>query len=389
MTVVSERIPQLLPITAVTGLALVWGLAPSVPMKVEGSAVLLPPESRVGVYARSSGQVQELHRRVGDQVIQGDLLLSINRIDQQAAGGGAVGPAANALLDQIQALERQKQTIESRIGTLHLANKPVELQLKALENLRRDEVIPRYSPLWVGAQDLYLRNQSSIQELQAQLAQLDATRAELQAQRNSQSVLAPQAGMLLSLSVNPGQAVIPGQRLATVGLGPKANGLAGQRTAIALFSDADVARLRPGMPIQLDLQLQTRDRYGGSSQRYGLVEGRIASISPASADLAEVARAVGELDLASSLIARSRQAAFGEGGDPLATLADKATAPVRVVTVNLERADTPSGLRWSGSRGPDLSLDNGTPARSEVVVERRRPLSFVLPFLRWLGGIDR
>ncbi|MCP9809842.1 biotin/lipoyl-binding protein [Cyanobium sp. HWJ4-Hawea] len=388
----SERIPQLLPIAAVTGLGLVWALAPSVPMKVEGSALLLPPESRVGVYARSPGQVQELHRRVGDQVKQGDLLLSINRVDQQAAGGGSVGPATNALLDQIQAVDRQKQTIESRIGTLRTANQPVGLQLKALENLRRDEVIPRYSPLWVGAQDLYLRNLGSIQELQAQLAQMDATRAELLAQRNSQSVFAPLAGMLLSLGVNPGQAVTPGQRLATVGLGPKANGIggiSGQRTAIALFSDADVARLRPGMPIQLDLQLQTRDRYGGSSQRYGLVEGLIASISPANADLAEVARAAGDLDLASSLIARSRQAAFGEGGDPMATLPDKITAPVRVVTVNLERADTPSGLRWSGSRGPDLSLENGTPAKSEVVVERRRPLSFVLPFLRWLGGMDR
>ncbi|NBP88973.1 MAG: hypothetical protein EBU59_10805, partial [Planctomycetia bacterium] len=119
-----------------------------------------------------------------------------------------MGPSANALLDQIAALDRQQATIESRIDTLRVANQPVGLQLKALENLRRDEVIPRYSPLWVGAQDLYLRNESLIKELQAQLAQLDATKAELQAQRNSQSVLAPRDGMLLGLSVNPGQAVI-------------------------------------------------------------------------------------------------------------------------------------------------------------------------------------
>jgi hypothetical protein len=242
----------------------------------------------------------------------------------------------------------------------------------------------------VGAQDLYLRNESAIKELQAQLAQLDATQAALQAQRNSQSVLAPRDGMLLGLSVDPGQAVIPGQRLASVGVGPEPNSSDQERTAIALFSDADVARLKPGMPIQLDLQLQTRDRYGGSSQRYGLVEGRIANIAPASADLAEVSRAVGDSDLAGSLIARSRQAAFGEGGDPLATLPDKATAPVRIVTVTLERAATPSGLRWSGGgSGPNLQLENGTPAKSEVVVERRRPVSFLLPFLRWLGGTER
>jgi len=390
MAMLSERLPQLLPMAAVSVACSAWALAPSVPVKVEGSALLLAPESRVGVYARSPGQVQELMRRIGDRVKQGDLLMTINRIDQEAAGAGNIGPANNALLDQIKAVERQRQTIESRIGTLRIANQPVGQQLKALENLRREEVIPRYSPLWVGAQDLYLRNESLIKELQAQLAQLDATQAALQAQRNSQSVLAPRDGMLLGLSVDPGQAVIPGQRLASVGVGPEPNAGDQERTAIALFSEADVARLKPGMPIQLDLQLQTRDRYGGSAQRYGLVEGRIATIAPASADLAEVSRAVGDAQLASSLIARSRQAAFGEGGDPLATLPDKATAPVRIVTVNLERAQTPSGLRWSGGgSGPNLQLENGTPAKSEVVVERRSPVSFLAPFLRWLGGTER
>jgi len=389
MAVLSERIPQLLPMAAVTAVCGVWALSPSVPVKVEGSAVLLPPESRVGIYARSGGQVQELLRRVGEQVKQGEPLLSISRVDQQAPGRGGIGPNSNALLDQIKALERQKQTITSRIGTLRLANQPVDQQLKALENLRRDEVIPRYSPLWVGAQDLYLRNEGLIKELQAQLAQLDASRAELEAQRNSQWVLAPRDGMVLSLSVNPGEAVLPGQRLGAVGLGPQPTGEHGERTAIALFNDADVARLTPGQPIQLDLQLQTRDRYGGSSERYGLVEGRIVAISPANADLAEVSRAVGDRDLATSLIARSHQNAFGEGGDPFATLPDKATAPVRLVTLKLESADTPSGLRWSAGRGPDLRLENGTPAKGEVVVERRRPLSFLLPFLRWLGGTER
>ena len=50
---------------------------------------------------------------------------------------------------------------------------------------------------------------------------------------------------------------------------------------------------------------------------------------------------------------------------------------------------TPSSLRWSGGSGPNLQLENGTPAKSEVVVERRSPVSFLLPFLRWLGGTER
>jgi HlyD family secretion protein len=62
---------------------------------------------------------------------------------------------------------------------------------------------------------------------------------------------------------------------------------------------------------------------------------------------------------------------------------------VQLVTVVLESGPTPSGLRWTGGQGPDVPLVNGTPARAKVDVERRAPVSFVLPFLRWLGGAER
>ncbi len=382
-----NRALSLLPMTVVTVVSAAWALSPGVPVKVEGSAVLLQPDSRVGFYARSAGQVQALPRRVGDAVVQGELLASLNRVDQAAAGAGAVGPNPAALVRQGQAIDRQQEAIRAQIATLRTTNQPVQKQLQALETLRRDEVIPRYSPLWVGAQDLYLRNQSQIKVLEGQLAQLDANRAELEGQEDGQAVLAPRSGRLLSLAVSPGQAVLPGQRLGTLGPGPQQT--TRPRLATALFSDADAVRLRLGEPIQLDALLQTRDRYGGTAERYGSLEGRIVAISPAIADLAEVSRVVGDPELAQSLIARSRQAAFGEGGDPLATAADKITSPVQLVTVELIAANTPTGLRWSSGRGPDLALENGTPARAKVEVERRALVSFVLPFLRWLGGAER
>jgi HlyD family secretion protein len=372
---------------AVSGMCLTWALSPAVAVKVEGSAVLLEPDSRVGVYARSAGQVQSVLKRVDQPVRQGETVLLLDRVDQAAPGPGQVGADPDALQRQGEAIRRQQQAIRFQIASLRTSNQPVGQQLKALEALRNDEVIPRYSPLWVGAQDLYLRNQGQIQALEAQLAQLDAARAELEGQQNSLEVLAPRNGTLLSLSVNPGQAVLPGQRLGTIGPGP--NQRRQPRRAIALFSDADAARLRPGATIELDPLLQSRNRYGGSAERWGVVEGRILRLSPSSADLAEVSRVVGDPELAGNLIARSRQAAVGEGGDPLETVTDKTTAPVVLAMLELESAATPSGLRWSGGRGPDLPLENGTPAKAKVEVERRSALSFVLPFLRWLGGAER
>ena len=371
----------------VTSLAVLWAVSPSVEVEVEGSGVLLQPDSRVGIYARSAGQVQKLFREVGAPIAQGDLVASLDRIDQAAPGGGLVPSNPDALRRQGQAIGKQKAAIRAQIANLTTTNQPVARQLQALESLRQQEVIPRYSPLWVGAQDLYLRNQSQIKALEGQLAVLDVSQAELDGQRLSQEVLAPRSGRLLSLSVAPGQAVAPGQRIGTIG--PAAQRADRPRSAVGLFSDADAARLKPGDEIKLDPLLQSRDRYGGTTQRYGSVIGRIVNISPSNADLAEVSRVVGDPELATSLMARSRQAALGEGGDPMATAADKLIAPVVLVTVALEGAATASGLRWSSGLGPDLRLENGTPAKLKVVVERRSPVSYLMPFLRWLGGAQR
>ena len=378
---------RLLPMGLVTSLAVLWAVSPAVEVEVEGSGVLLQPDSRVGIYARSAGQVQKLFQAVGAPIGQGDLVASLDRIDQAAPGGGLVPRNPDALRRQGEAIGKQKAAIRAQIANYTTTNQPVARQLQALESLRQQEVIPRYSPLWVGAQDLYLRNQSQIKALEAQLAVLDASQAELDGQRLSQEVLAPRSGRLLSLSVAPGQAVAPGQRIGTIG--PAAQRADRPRSAVGLFSDADAARLKPGDEIKLDPLLQSRDRYGGTTQRYGSVIGRIVNISPSNADLAEVSRVVGDPELATSLMARSRQAALGEGGDPMATAADKLIAPVVLVTVALEGAASTSGLRWSSGLGPDLLLENGTPAKLKVVVERRSPVSYLMPFLRWLGGAQR
>jgi HlyD family secretion protein len=304
-----------------------------------------------------------------------------------AARLAAVSQQMRVLQEQARALDDQQDALTTRRSQIETTNRPVTSQLKALEALRRDEVIARYSPLWVGAQDLHLRNRNQIRALEAQLAQLDASRAGLMGQRDSQDVLAPRGGRLLSLAVSPGQAVLPGQRLGTIGEGPLQNG--SPRLATVLFSDADAVRLRPGQDVMLDPALQSRDRYGGTAERYGSVVGRITAISPANADLAEVTRVVGDGELAQSLMQRSRQAALGEGGDPMELAGERLGAPVQLVTVVLESGPTPSGLRWTGGQGPELPLVNGTPAKAKVDVERRAPVSFVLPFLRWLGGAER
>jgi len=402
------------PIALVTGATAVWAVVPAINVQVFGSAVLLAPGDRRGLYSRSPGQVLNLSVPVGTRVAKDQVLARLDRIDQAAPGGGAPTGQPQALdrqleanadqqqglMEQLRANTSEVEALRQQITTLQVSNQPVGKQLTALESLRQKQVIPTYSPLWVAAQDLYLGNKAAIRSLEAKIAQLEANRGLLQAQQaelravraeleavsQSLELRAPEPGRLVSWAVEEGQPVLPGERLGTLALERPS---AASRQAMALFTEADATRLRVGAPIEIEPILQSRNQYGGTAQRYGGVEGTIKAISPTPLDAAALASVVGEADLALSLVARARQEAFGEGGDPLAILPGKATAPLMLVRVALESAPTPSGLRWSGGRGPDLRFDDGQPAEAKASVERRSLVSYALPFLRWIAGFNR
>ena len=402
---------QLWPTAFVALLTLVWGLQPTIPVKVRGSGLLTAPESRRLIYARGAGEVQELKVAVGAEVSQGQLLLSLDRVGQAAPGGGLVaGPDPRVTSAQLLAVDKQllgvsqqgqafavqSAALELRRQELQTTNKPVLKQLQALDALRKDDVVARYSPLWVGAQDLFLRNRADIAAIDAQQAQLQAQRAELagragqlQAQRAllsadvlSQEVFSPAAGRILDLAVVPGQAVIPGQKLGSIAVAARGNG----PLALVLFTAADATRLKIGDRISLDPQLLSRDSFGGTGERYGSLEGDLIRLSKASVDLADVATQLGGQEEAANLMANARQRSFGEGGDLTAQLPNRAGAPLVLGVVRLERAATPTGLAWSRGLGPAQALPVRTPLHADAEVEQRSLFSYALPFWRWLAG---
>ena len=406
------RLYACLPVSLVALLSLAWAAHPGVPVLVRGMGVLAPPESRRGFYARGPGEVQAMLVAVGDSVRQGQRLLSLDRVSQSAAGpGGDAFPASpqatsarlaaveqqrRALAIQLRSLEDQRRALETRRQQISTTNRPVRRQLTALEQLRDEKVIARFSPVWVAAQDLWLRNKADIAsidaglaELQAQRAALTAREAELQAQRAalqsdtlSQSVFAPAAGRVLDLAVQPGQPVAPGQKLGSIAVPSERR----ERQAVVLFTAADATRLSVGDEVKLNPQLLSRDSFGSAEQRYGLVPGRIVSLSAESVELADVTARVGSQEEAANLMASARERAYGEGGDLTAQLPGRTGAPLVLAVVELERAGTPSGLAWTGGKGPPRSLPSRTPAEVEAEVEQRSVLSYLTPFWRWITG---
>jgi hypothetical protein len=187
---------------------------------------------------------------------------------------------------------------------------------------------------------------------------------------------------VLDLAVLPGQPVAPGQKLGSIGLSPAREG----KQAVVLFTAADATRLEVGDEVRLNPQLLSRDSFGSGEQRWGLVPGRLLSLSTDSVGVEDVAVAVGSQELAANLMASARQKSFGDGGDLTAQLPGRTGAPLVLGVVRLAAAATPSGLVWSRGEGPARPLPGRTPAEVEAEVEKRSPLSYALPFWRWIAG---
>jgi len=407
-----RRAYGLVPIGLVAVLSLVWASRPTVPVLVRGMGLLAPPEARRGFYARGPGEVQALLVTVGQSVRPGQKLATLSRVSQNAAGaaqaGAAPGPQATtarlaALTQQLQVLKvqdrafvDQQTSLVQRRHQIATTNRPVRSQLEALEALRKDEVIARYSPLWVGAQDLELRNKADLASVEASLSQLRAQRAglraqgaELEAQRAmldseelAQDVFSPVAGRVLDLVVQPGQPVLPGQKLGSIATAPRQPG----RLAVVLFTSADASRLAVGDAVRLNPQLLSRDSFGGAEQRFGLVPGRLVRLSSESVDLGAVATELGSQEEAANLMATARQRSFGDGGDLTSQLPGRTGPPLVMGVVRLEEAATPSGLAWTRGRGPDRPLPDRTPTEVVAEVEQRSVLSYLTPFWRWISG---
>lgn len=405
------RLYSSLPMLLVTGLSLAWACRPSVPVLVRGTGLMSAPDQRRPFYARGPGQVQAIRAAVGSEVRRGEVLLTLSQVGQAAPGGGgdaapdprvtqarlaAIRAELDVLRRQGAALDDQRQALAMRLTQIQTTNRPVASQLQALEALRRDDVVARYSPLWVTAQDLYLRNKADISAVEARLAELRAQDAALAARRSqlraeragllaeelSQQVFSPVDGRLLDLSVQRDQAVLAGQRLGSIALPPREPG----RRVVVLFTTADASRLRPGAEVMITPQLLSRSSYGGARERYGKVRGRLQTLSSESVDLHDVAAQLGSQEDAANLMASARQESFGEGGDLTAQLPGRSGAPLVIGVVELEQDRTPSGLSWTRGEGPPHPLPNRTPAEVEAEVEQRSPLGYALPFWRWLIG---
>lgn len=191
-----------------------------------------------------------------------------------------------------------------------------------------------------------------IQEVKSNIAQL-----ELELQKNSQ-IISQFSGRILEITVNPGEVISAGTRLASIDAENPDSKLVG----ITYFPIADGKKIQPGMQMQVTPQTVKRERFGG-------IVGTVANVSAFPITKEAVAKEVGNPELAAGLVSEKQDG-------------------VMQVLGNLEiDPKTASGYKWSSSTGPQLKISSGTTTVVRVTVEERAPITFVFPILRSVSGI--
>jgi HlyD family secretion protein len=376
--------------------ALAWAVFGSVPTRVFGRGVLVADkEGNYAIAPISSGLVLEMLVKTGDRVRAGAPIASIeqkllsaqienavaqvNRLEAnfaQLKSANAVQirqsdetaiHQQSAINEQVAAIEVRREQLRQLIGgygglraklgtmsrnemislqeqydqtALDLANaKAKKAEIEAIAQKKRDDLA-----------EIERQKQA---EIDLQKADVDQLRLQM---RVGSVVEAPISGVIREIRVGRGDVVTAGEVLATIGQDHGGN------TEVLTLLQGDMRkRVAVGMEAHIVPD-------GIKKEEYGSMRGRVASVSDGDVSSEHVNQILRNPLLTTSLV-----------GDAAPLLAWIELAPAK---------QNPSGFAWWSGTGPPYKITIGSVVTVDIVVERVRPISLVIPALRKLLSLE-
>jgi len=375
----------------------IWALTIRVPITIGGSGILLEPGGLLEVTSGSRGRLVHFNVAPGDQVTAGQ---EIARVDQSELQSQLI--TAKAELRDVQAEREQIIAFQNRKRpTLAAATQQkrqayqdhVKFLTERLEQLverdkaNRDLLAKGYTSaqkvldtqLEIGqADEQRQRDINGLRELdldetkqrvadEQELMQIELKVASAQRKvenlaeqlARESAVSSPYAGRVVELKVKVGEIVERGASLFTVipsSAADKAGGSSGDTlTAVIYVPSGDGKQIKIGMPVALSPSVAPREEYG-------FLIGKVRWVAEVPATPEGMTYTLKNKQL-------------------VQTLSNNA-APIEVAVELVRDPATPSGYKWSSSRGPDLKINDGTLTKADIEVRDMPLLSLVIPPLR-------
>ncbi|WP_081608930.1 NHLP bacteriocin system secretion protein [Paramagnetospirillum caucaseum] len=381
--------------------ALIWSLVATIPVKVSAQGILISPGGVLTVSSEHGGRITELLVRSGQRVSVGQLVARLEQpdvrqdLDTAKAELGELHRQRQQIIEfqgrdnkvQIALLAQKKKDIQETlrhlgdrihwlsererneagllakqyidrnryINTKIELNSAVEARSKAaneLKQVERDE-----TTLSIGKERELLDKEMLIGAASRKIEALEERLAR------QSTVISPYSGDIVEFKVNQGEVVDKGKALFSL-LPARSESAAqakgGDLIAVVYVNPNDGKKVRPGMPVQVAPSTVKREEYG-------FIMGHVKAVAEIPSTSEGMMRILKNQQLVTSL----------SGGG----------APFEVV-VELERDPaTPTGFKWSSSRGPEAEINTSTLADSTITVRSIHLISLAIPPLEAL--LDR
>jgi HlyD family secretion protein len=373
-------------------LALVWGIWGAIPTEATGEGILLRRGGVSDLVAPGAGQIEEVLVGVGDVIEKGQPVATLRQeqLQRQITDTRTKLTALQTELRERQRyaveqerlrgrdLTQQRANLERSIATFEQDLSLLRERLADQQELLKDGLVTKQAVVTTEQELNTKRDQLAAQRLELSgldLKRLDAAQQldqeletreraireieleirELQAKlAENRNIPSPHSGRVLEVLVDRGSVVNPGAPILSLEV-------ISEELVAALFVPASAGkRVRPGMEVRISPSTVKREEYGS-------LIGRVTQAAAFPATARGMNRLLGNEALVNKLL---------EAG-PLIQID---------VALELDPA-TPTGYRWSSSRGPDLEISSGTLASGDVVVQEDRPISLVIPTLREKLGV--
>jgi HlyD family secretion protein len=370
--------------------AVIWGIWGSISDKVMGQGILIKSGGVFNIVSNSTGRVQNLYVDVNDVVYRGQIVArleqpeildrirnaraSLNELIEKCDQIAKFGTKEMKL--ERESMAQQRSTLEQSIITLKeqvqwlekkLENQKVVMEkglitkqqfINTQENLSdaKQKIRETRNQLQqVSIREVQLKNQQN-KELLAMNQKIEESRRELkrlQDELNQASkVESPYTGRILEVSVDEGTVVNRGTTLMNIELmGKEIKNL----EAVLYFPPREGKKIRLGMQVQVAPSTVKQEKYG-------FVKGMVTHVSEFPSTFQGMMRTLQNQELVSKL---------SMGGAPIEVRADLIPDP-----------GTPSGYKWSSSKGPPMAINTGTLCFSTVTTAEQPPISLVIPLFK-------
>jgi HlyD family secretion protein len=370
-----------------------WGFVGFIPAKVSGKGILIRGGSVFDVSAGSDGVITDLSVKPGDEILAGQsiatispsgldlkILLARRKLEDLQAQDADItareeqnnAAALKALTEENGTRSKVINDLKQQEGSLadRLRNEQ-ELQAKGLttqstvitardslfsvqhqisdNQVRLTEIISEKVKLARETQEKRNTRKKEIDDTQRQLHEYETQREW------STKVLSPYRGRVLEKLVERGNLVSTKDRIITIETNESA------MQAVLFIPAGDGKKVNVGMEVQISPSTV-------KPEEFGFMLGVVKSVSLFPSTPEGMQRVLRNDQLVKELSQR---------GSPIEVTADLLPNPA-----------TRSGYKWSSSQGPPIGIFSGTLCTASIVVDRKRPVEYVIPKIKETLGIQ-